>query len=370
MWRIAVLYVLVLSFGCRRKLPIGIDDVPKFYFEGTVNNQPIKWEAGNDSMFMQTNYFVRNNVLTVEGNLAADNLNNIRFLKLQIANSNNNIDAFDFNALFAPQNFYSYSIDSLYTIFSPAKLASFTFTGKDSAATSYTWQLDTNLVSTQKNPYILYTTDGAKQVSLIVKHKNGVEDFLVNTLPINFNNNFNGQFTVDRTNPDDLQISTTASGAQWIMPDGTLKSGNIINYNKVITQRGYITLNATINGNPFTYKQCVTPKYSNVLINFNYKTKDTTLTATQTGANNFSKAIISLGLNGKTYLSYKNTPLLKQNSKIIFNLISAEPYTQNASGQNTYALTGSVDGFLFNKDNINDSVAIKSNRLRLAVAYK
>ena len=102
--------------------------------------------------------------------------------------------------------------------------------------------------------------------------------------------------------------------------------------------------------------------------NFYYSTFTSSETKLLPRVNN-STCIITLKTDGKTYKSYKNTGLIDQSTKKVIKINSIAPYENNLQGEKTIQINAEIDLFLYNINNSNDSIPIKSNQLSIAVSY-
>jgi hypothetical protein len=364
---------IVAWCGCRKPLPTGNDDLPKFYFAGTINNEPITLEAGRNNIFMHTSCFVdADKILTMQGNLANEtNLDS--GISLQVYFKSPTVDTntiSSVNTWLTPKTFYSYSKDSSYTLTTNYKKVQFLFTGNTIGAVKYDWDLGNGNKSNAANPLATYNTEGKKIVSCKVKYSNGLEDFLINEIDISFDFNNDGQIMVERTNPDTLLCTANGSNIVWELPNGTTANGNAFKYTTVVLQRAYIKATGTVNNKQFNYKQLIVPKFSNVLVNYNFQQSDSIASQFFAGANNLGKVIITCRYKNNVYASYKQSHLLKQNNNSVFDITSSKSFIKNEQGLDTYAMTTALNGYLYNIKNNSDSIAIKSDRLSLAVAVK
>jgi hypothetical protein len=104
------------------------------------------------------------------------------------------------------------------------------------------------------------------------------------------------------------------------------------------------------------------------LANFNYLTSDTTITSVVPRLNK-SAFVITWKKNGKEYRSYKNTSGVNQSGNPVFTFTGVTPYSKDAVGHSTIMVTGTVDTYLYNVANSQDSIKIKSDNIVLAGAY-
>jgi hypothetical protein len=84
---------------------------------------------------------------------------------------------------------------------------------------------------------------------------------------------------------------------------------------------------------------------------------------------NASACIITYRKNGVEYKSYKNIKGVNQSSNVVFTLNGFTPYEPNEKGYKTAKISGSLDTYLYNQQNVNDSIRMVSNQVVMAIAY-
>jgi PKD domain len=372
-YSLIISYILLISISaCKKKtVPTGDAGVIEFLFDGQINGQVKKIEAGRFNNYMHTNYYnSADNILNFEGQIGQiNNTNNSEYLKVIFKNytgsSNPNADS-----LFTIGDYYSFSVDTNTTIAIQGKAVQFTFTGITQNVNNYLWTFGDGQTSTDANPYHVYTISGKVNVSCLVSYSTGQQDFLQNNIDVTYGSNCNAQFSITKLSGDSLQCTATGVSGNytWQLPNGTTQTGISIEYNTPIVFRDYISIidNGACGTN---YRQVVAPSNTVAIVNYNYSIKDTSYTQSITPNTNFKKVIVEYSDGTKKYSSYKNDITLHQSNKKILNIISKNLYQKNSAGMRTVKVNAELGTYLYNMANNADSIFVYSNRLQLAVAF-
>jgi hypothetical protein len=363
---------LIISINaCKKKtVPTGDAGAVEFLFDGQINGQNKKLEAGKLNNFMHTNFYnSADNILNFEGQIGqASNTNNSEYLKVIFKNYTGSASP-NVDSLFTISDYYSFSVDTNSTIAMQGKAVQFTFTGITQNAISYLWTFGDGQTSTVANPYHVYNASGKVNVSCLVAYNTGQQDFLQNTIDVTYGSNCNAQFSITKIGNDSLLCTAIgASNYMWQLPNGTTQSGTSILYNAPIVFRDYITMVDT--GTCTTqYQQVVAPYNTVALVNYNYNAKDTSYVQSITPNTNYKKVIVEYYDGTKKYVSYKNDITLHQSNKKILNIIGKNLYQKNSAGMRTVKINAELGTYLYNVANNADSIFVYSNRLQLAVAF-
>jgi hypothetical protein len=376
---VIILFILVISCmaACKKKnvLTDSTGDVV-FYFDGIADTSSILLEAGKHNYFMHTDaYTPADGIPTFMGKVALENAPmDSTWLMLELKNYQ--LPAITIIDSFKPGLFYSYSVDTILQPAPKATIVQFAFTGITNNLVEVEWYFGDGNTSNLLNPRHLYTISGKVNVSCKVKYNIGgnyVQDFLQNEIDVTPNTNCKAQFSITRnTIADSIFISgINASHYKWILPDNSVNNTGVNNfiYNKPITTRTYVTMIADSNTCNTTYKQIVAPKNVLALCNFNYSSKDTTLTGYYTYSNNYKAAIVTLQKNGKIYKSYIPDKNLIQNNKSILTLTEINKYVNNKNGIPTIKLKANINCTMYNVNNPLDTIVLKSNKMQMALGF-
>ncbi|HQW46919.1 MAG TPA: PKD domain-containing protein [Chitinophagaceae bacterium] len=370
------LAIIVLFATCTKKtLPESTTGDPLFMFSGNVNNIPVTYTAGQNSLYMHTEFYKDDqDLVTLKGFFAPHNCTTCEpYLGFEFKDENQNIETklyADINSFFERTYFNSVSFDSL-MINSPTESFKF-IPDNNPQGTTYLWQFGDGDTSTLLSPIHTYTTSGEKDVRLITT-LNNVKDTI--TIPIDvtpFSTCRNKFYTTSDTNNT---ITANAEGLfnsyVWFFGDGTANGeGQSVTHTFNANNIFEVTLKTSHAGCIATYKRRINFTGNNQIPIANYYYSNFLNSETKLIPRiNHSTCVITLKIDGKTYKSYKTNPTLDQSNQKVITINSIAPYENNLDGNKTLQLNAAIDLFLYNINNNNDSIPIKSNQLNIAIAY-
>lgn len=372
-----ILSMILILISCQKKeLPQTEFDTPVFYFSGEIGGEKIEYKAGVNGMYMYTNYFKDvQDIFTLKGTLAQQECQTcspyLSFELKDIIPSNHLSLANGIQFFFRDSVFTSYSMDS---VLQPKLVEKFKFsTVQSSTGTAYQWNFGDGFTSTSASPEHTYTTEGVKYVTLATLHQ-GVTDSM--TIPIDVSpvSTCRTQFSFVY-NPATNKVVVTADNFSfasyaWDFGNGAFGSGIVDSVTYNLPGIYTVKLTATINGctSEFTQKIDATNSPFSTLANFVYSTSQSYQYMLQERLNT-KVCIITYHKDGKVYKSFKNIKGLVQNTNPILTITGVENYRRNELDMATMSISGETDTYLYNQNNSSDSIPIKSNKLRIAVAY-
>lgn len=352
---------------------------PIFNFKGTIGNDTLTLEAGVNHIYMYTNYFKDSqNLWTLEGTFANDSCSlcepNLTFQVKDVETSTGSTLSGDFQELFGNTVLTSYSIDSVMTQ-TPVETFNFMVDQGNPSGTTYFWSFGDGTSSSLASPSHIFPLLGTRNVRLISTY-NGFTDTLTNLIDASYNSSCRVQFNYYASSPDSVMMTAPLGFNSYLWDDG---NGGFYSSPTIIVNYGSAaniftaTLTAAATGcssNIAFSKKIAVNKTPGTycLSNYSYTTSLTTQLAFQPRINK-NAFIITYKKDGKTYNSWKPIKGLNQSTEPVFTLNSFNLYIPNEYNQSTIRVNGSVDTYLYNKDNANDSIKIKSNELNFAVAF-
>ena len=366
--------MVVLFAACQKKtLPESTTGKPVFMFSGSVNNIPVTYTAGDSTLYMHTEFYRDNqDLVTLKGFFAPYNCTSCEpYLSFEFKDENPNIETklySDIYKFFERSYFNSVSFDSV-EINSPTESFKF-IPDNNPPGTSYLWDFGDGDTSTQLSPIHTFVTGGIKDVRLITS-LNNLKDTI--SIPIDvtpFSECRNKFFTTtDSTNKVTVEAEGLFNSYVWNWGDGSSTDGQTSMHTYINPAIYEIVLQTSKSGCIATYKRRINLVQGNQtpLSNFYYSNFVGSEAKIIQRINN-STCIITLKIGGKTYKSYKNIPS-DQSARKVITINNMAPYDNNIHGQKTLHLNGAIDLYLYNVDNNNDSIPVKSDKLSIAIAY-
>jgi len=376
--RYSILFFFVVSImACAKKeLPKAVNGNPVFMFDGTIGADPIVYKAGVNGVYMFSDFYKdAQDLYTLSGTFAVENCATCEpFLSFEFKDGRQTVGASLTSGIqffFADSTFNSYSLDSIQY---QSSVESFKFIPNLVVlGANYLWDFGDGTTSSLASPEHVFTTLGVQNITLKATHQ-GVVDSL--TIPIDvtpfstcrtrFSYSYDASGNQVFVQSDNLSFSSYA----WDFGNGTLGEGPIdtafYNFPDVYT----IRLQSSVGGCNAEYRQKVnlTNNPNATLVNFNYLTSAIFTTNYQQRLN-AGTCIITYRKNGQTYQSYKNAIGVNQSDKDVFKVTGIGMYLRNEKDQPTVFVNGEVDTYLYNTNNYLDSITIKSNALKIALAY-
>lgn len=372
-----IIGALFLWASCaKNQLPIPPGgNSPQFYFHGTIGNDSVLWQAGNDNLFMNTDYFIdAQKIIVLRGELAPTNCSScepsLSIMFRDIAPAPDSVLRMNVASYFTNKQITSYSLDS---IKSQGDKEEFSFQPiTQQPINDILWDFGDGTQSTEDDPQHIFSGTGTRVVKLVIKQGIYTDSL---SLPINigFQSAERVVFTWTQNINNEVHAQAVPGNFTqylWDAGDGQMPVGNPIDF--TYTTPGIYTLSCLAQSGSLEaryYAKIKVPQLGSwANPNFTYTTKivvDTTLVPrTNTGT-----AVLELKKNGKIYRSYKSNPSINQSGNIVVRSIDSSPFETNLNGQPTIGINMAVDTWLYNVQNLSDSVRIRSNKMRLAVAY-
>lgn len=368
--------MMMFSSCFKKQLPEDMSGTPVFRFEGEIGTEKIDYKAGVNGIYMYADYFKDpQDIYTLKGVLAKELCETcspyLSFEFKDIGSSFHNSLSSGIQFFFRDSIFHSYSMDSVLTtqtierfLFSPVQ---------SSTAATYIWNFDDGNTSTLQSPEHVFTTGGIKNVKL-KSTVLGLVDSI--TIPIDVTplSTCRTQFSyaIDTIAKRVVVTTNNFSFASYNWDFGNGMTGDGIIDSVIYSTNGVykITLTASLGGCTSQYVQKInlSPALFATSANFVYSTKTSQEIISQQRLNTKS-CIITYHKDGKVYKSYKNIEGIDQSTKQIFRVTQVSSYDRNEKNFSTMAVTGDVDTYLYNLADASDSLRIKSNALKIAVAY-
>lgn len=367
--------IIMLFVNCNKKsLPESTTGKPVFLFAGSINNQPVKYVAGDSTLYMFTEFYKDNqDLVTLKGFFSPYNCITCEpYLSFEFKDENPNLETklySDIYSFFERSYFTSISFDSV-IVNSPTE--SFKFIADNNPpGTTYRWDFGDGDTSNQVSPVHTFLTGGVKNVQLIAT-LNNLKDTISIPIEVTPFSECRNKFSINIDSANSITVNAEGifNSYVWFFGDGNTGSGQTAKHVYDTSGIYEVTLNTSAVGCLATFKRKVNLSGNNQVpvSNFyysNYISSETKLIPRV----NHSTCIITLIKDGKTYKSYKNNSNLDQSNKKIISTSNVMPYENNLQGHKTLKLDGQIDLFLYNVNNNNDSIPIKSDSLRIAIAY-
>lgn len=369
-----IVFLFIAMFfmlGCSKKrVPGNTVGEVQFYFEGNIGNDNKSYLAGENDYVMQTDFVDAgpNDVLRMLGTFAKSSTPNSDYLRFEFYGYDSVNNSFLMQNIFNSSDLYSFSEDIAYQTVGVNKVQ---FDAPNIFGSKHVWDFG----------------DGAKDSAATVIHT-----YTLNS-PVNVKLTSSYQFlncTDSITNVIDLANMATCKAMfdyQPVTLDSIvfLASAGFINYNWKIngvdqfinsqdlaknfsdTFRKEIQLTASSFGCTSVWKGAIRAGGNYCAAVFKYTILDKQ-SIVSTMRLPFKTCIITYEKAGEIYKSFKPDGS-DQSNRVVFKLNSVDNYLQNEKGQETFQLSGSVNTFLYNVNNPNDSIPIQNSKLRIAIAH-
>lgn len=371
--------IYLTQWGCT-KTPIktGITNDPLFNFTGIIGNDSVDFKAGVKGWYMYTDYFKDSQRLwTLQGKFASDSCEScepsLTFQVKDIETTNGNTLAGEYAEIFSKSVFTSYSLDS---IFQNTAVEIFNFEPYigNPVGTTYNWDFGDGTTSTLSNPSHVFPALGERNVQLICSSGNW-KDTMINTLDATYGSTCRLHFNVDTTSADSITFNAPVgyNSYTWFLGNGFISTQQDVLVNYPMPGIYNISLQTTkdscSSAMQFNWKiPYKLQQGSYCLANYDYSTTFTNQLIFQPRINK-NVFIITYKKDGKTYNSWKPSKNLDQSNIPVFTLLGFNLYIPNEKNLSTMKVIGSVDTYLYNKDNAMDSIRIKSTSMNFAVAF-
>ena len=376
-YSIFILFIILSFTACKKKeLPVPVSNSPIFKFIGSIGNDSINYQAGVNRMYMYTGFYKDSqSLLTIRSYFAKDDCTNCEpYLSFEVKDfdisQTNGLAGTLADLLKGGGTFNSYSLDSVLTT---TNVEQFLFIPtENNFGATYEWSFGDGATSSLKSPTYVFPTGGMKDVQLVVKIAGALNDTLINTINTDSFSSCRSQFLLTKdTLQTAINVSASPIGFNYAWDFGDSTTGNGMNTNHSYSSGGkyIVTLNASQPSCSSIYRQKVDFSLFNTpSANFIYQTSASTISAL-TPRLNKSAFIITWIKNGVVYKSFKNVKGINQSGNPVFTFLGVMPYQNNEKGEKTVMITGTVDTYLYNQANWQDSIKIKSNNIVLAGSY-
>lgn len=364
-------FVMFGFLSCQKETPTDQQGDVTFRFDGTIGADNVVFEAGVNDYILDASYTGggANDLLLMSGefsnkvNAAADMLS-FKFYGYDSA-SNAGI----LQNVFNQTNYNSYSADSTIVTLGDYRLQFYTvgFGG------NHTWDFgdgSTGIGDSVSHTYSANTTGNVPVTLNSFYPQPGCGDSVINTL--NFNDLVNSKigfsFSANQTFDNYVFTATGNTTAfNWDLGNGFTPTGPTATVNYTDSLPKTIQLAANIVSSTYYWRAKITPYTASCLSFFDYDILSTPTTISSIRLP-YKTCIINYRKNGVTYSSYKGDNS-NQSGRTVFTLNSASAYEKNPAGQPTIQLLGSVQTYLYNENNINDSIQINASNVKIAVAH-
>lgn len=178
-----VIFFAVLM-SCEKSDPIEHASTPVFYASGTIDGEPFSWHAGEDNLYMHSNFLHdTHSVFSFRGALAPSNCetadcpNSLHFY-LRDANFSTSNQEANAEEVLQPGNFAWRSLNDSAIAGYRVKLSAEEFYTGDQY--TYAWTTSNGLTSTERYPEFIFPADweGAVEICLAITNNSGCTDNL------------------------------------------------------------------------------------------------------------------------------------------------------------------------------------------------
>lgn len=374
-WTIC-LFELLMSACSKNALPIPPGgDSPQFYFHGTIGSDSVHWQAGENNLYMYTDFFLDpQRLIVLRGQLALNNCTTCEpSLSVEfrdVAPAPDSMLRMNINAFFTNHNIGSFSLDSTKAQGDKEEFSFHTLTQQN--GNNFLWDFGDGTQSTEDDPHHIFTGNGTRNVKLIV-NQFGNKDSLEFPINIGFQSPERIMFNYTQNANNEIQAQVSPSiftQFLWDAGDGQLPTGNPINF--TYQTPGIYTLSclASAGVQQAIYKVKIKVPQGGNWPNpsFTYTTKiiEDSSASPRTNA---GTVVLELKKDGKKYRSFKTNPTLNQSGITVVQAKSVSTFEPNTNGHPTLSVDLAVDTWLYNVQNQSDSIHIQSNKMRYAVAY-
>lgn len=372
---ILVLILIVSLFSCNKESPQDTKGPVQFFFDGTIGSEKENFEAGKNDYFMRTDF----------SDAGPDDVLLMTGAFVNKSNPQNEYLQFDFYG-YDPQD----NSNLLQNVFNPRDVASTSTDSLLSMTGNYEFQFDA-----LNNPAMSHNWDfgdGATDVGASVRHifnpsitplasvtltttiaQINCIDSITNTIDLT-DINCQAQFDAMALSPNLDSFNFTAptgfTSYTWFI-NGINQGVNTPIFTKSFTAgvRQTVELAVTLGNCSTSWQAVVTPDTNTIggcFAGYEFTTLQQP-TPTFNTRSPMRTAVITYAKNGKIYKSQKGGNV-NQSNRTVFTIVNSEAYDNNANGQKTIRLQGTVNTFLYNVNNVNDSIPIVSSNLSIAVA--
>ncbi|MFM2386229.1 MAG: hypothetical protein RL660_986 [Bacteroidota bacterium] len=367
---IFVLSVVLGLYSCKQQdlKPPG-NASPVYIFEGNVGADTVLMEAGNNNLYMYTNYEVDSlGLTTLMANLRAEgNPNAEPHLEL-LLNANKKVgntyvysnDFWNANT-FIPSNSSDFTQTSGYQVILTATNANQVLT--------HAWYDDAVLLGAGATQLQTYTQGGSKTFTYITNSSGGIFDSVTQTVVLNSNMSFDN-IVINNVNTLQGSVSASCGGVTgtrtWQWGDGAVSNGASATHTYASSGTYTITLIQNNGGDTHYARQVITLDTASYRLAPSFAIDVTN--SGQSGMRvNLNSAIINWYKNNTVYSSYIANSS-DQSTKPVIKIKSYLAGPNNEKGQKTLLLNCDADVWLYNRNNTSDSMRLTSKAMVLGVA--
>lgn len=366
-----IFFILLLSViligGCKKEYPSDPTntDKPVFYFNGSVNNVPVKIEAGVNDYYMYAFYKKdSNSVYNYFSNLKQINcVNCVNQIKFQINDytTSNSVKP-NINKSFT-KNYYSFlylkngvsnQFDAYFNLSLPTT---------DSADT-YLWDFGDGTTSNLANNSHTYLHPGYYNLNCTVNYLSNCTSSYSTKLIVGMADSARALINVDSINGNSISLRASTNGNiksyLWDFGDGSAKSNSIIGNHTYAQPGAYkVVLQTTdsVLGTSIVSKNIATENYKSCATDFYYYTSAL--------PNSFALSNIVVTWTDNLGIEYTSNNV-QQPSGTYFKIISIEDYLENENKEPTKKLHIQFSCALSNGSN---TINITNGDAVIAVSY-
>jgi hypothetical protein len=364
------LLVMLMINSCSKEAGQNSIGPVQFFFKGNIGSEAITYEAGENNYILNTFYDDAGaiDVLKMFGEFKDKTNENADYLRFQFYGYDSVNNTFILDNVFNQSNLFSYSQDTTQVTSGVLELK---FDALNLFGSTHTWNFgDGSPTAIGATTNHIYSVGGPVNVSLTSNYSIfSCTDSITNTIDLSNLLSCQVQFDVQALSLDSFQYIATAgftnydwkvNGLSQQMNNATISQW----YNDSL--RREIQLIATKSGCSSVWKAVIAPNGGGCFAGFKYSILQQPITVSSTRPP-FKTCIITYRRDGVIYSSYKPTNS-NQSNRVVFSVSDASPYEKNAAGQETIRVDGSVNTFLYNINNANDSIPIVSSQVSIAVA--
>ena len=368
-FNLLVLILLVSMISCSKESPLDNEGAVQFVFDGSIDGSNVKYEAGKNNYILNTSFVDggANDILLMRGEFLnkADTNNILRFEFYGYdEQDNSNL----LQNVFQPGNIFSTSTDSVAVVSGNYELQ---FDALNNPALNHKWNFGGGDIDSGASVSRIYSPNDPVNVTLATFiPQTGCTDSVTNSIDLSdLACQIQFETLLTGINTYSFDADSGYTNYTWLI-NGV---DQMIN-NKLFTQsfvnpvRHVVELIATNANCTSSWKAVIVPDSLNgCFAGFKYTVlqQPSAILRQRSVANT---AVITYITNGKTYRSQK-IGSSNQSNRNVFSLASAGAYDNNPAGQRTIRLNGGVDTYLYNVNDQNDSIAIKSSKVSIAVAH-
>jgi len=369
------LVLATLASCSKQEVPDNQFGQVQFAFSGTINDQAVSYEAGKNNYVLFTDFSGSgaNDVLLMSGEFRDKSAPKDDFLRFQFFGydsiENDNV----LQNVFSQSNFPSYSEDVTTQSVGNTQLK---FTSLYGMGAVITWDFGDG--TTGAGDSVTHTFPSALN-NTVVNMKTffpiyNCGDSVSNTINLNDPANAQVQFDINVLSQaiDSFQFNASNNFNQynWDFGNSTTQMGGasaFVTYADTLRKEVELTAISTTSLNS-NWKAVVTPSASApcfAAFSFDVLQTPTRVTSQRVP---YRTCVITYKSREKTYRSFKNDAS-NQSNRSVFILNNATAYEDNPEGQSTIRLNGTVSTFLYNVNDVNDSIPIVSSNVSIAVAH-